>query len=94
MSNTLFFKPKHKWLANIISIETPAKAKTSVKELSKLWNHNKSRRFRVLLIRSVVLSMNRVRALLNKSGLSSKERREFRIIWRVYANWLRTHKIR
>ena len=94
MTNTLFFKPKHKWLANIISIETPAKAKVSVKELSKLWSHNKSRSFRVLLIRSVVLTINRVRALLNKSGLSSKEKRELKSVWKIYSNWLSTHRLR
>jgi hypothetical protein len=108
MSKPPPFKPaKHKWLAEIICIESPACARRAVKELSFHWDRYKGlvpdevlRSYRRLLIKAASEAIRRCRAHLAKTGkagktkLSSKERREFKTIIKIYQGWLKKHRLR
>lgn len=82
--NTLFFPPKSKKFAEIISIESPNKAKKSVVELEKEFKKAKFHNSKVKIKNRTVLVANRVEATLKRKNLSDKERTEFKQILRIY----------
>ena len=69
---TIFFEPKHKKLADIISIESPAAFRRSIRTLRKMGIGAREKR-------ALVLAQNRARAMLKKN-LSEKERKELQAI--------------
>lgn len=81
---TLFFPPGSKKFAEIISVETPDKARKSVKILESEFNHAKTRTKKVQIKQRTVLVANRAGATLKRKNLSSKERKEFKQIERIY----------
>ena len=70
---TIFFPPKNRRLADVISIESPAAFRRSVRTLAAggLGRREKS---------ALVLARNRAKAMLRKRGLSDKERKQLREI--------------
>ena len=96
--------PKHKWLASIIRIDTPAGARKAVSELTTEWNlHGYKfvdekeniyvRKHRGLLIKATSEAIRRCKAQLQRKHLSTKERKEFKQIVKIYANWLKKHRL-
>lgn len=72
-TKSLFFKPRSKRLARIISIETPGKFKKSITELKKRGLTLKEKR-------ALVLARNRAKVQLKRKNLSTRERNQFRAI--------------
>jgi hypothetical protein len=73
---TIFFPPQHKTLADIISIESPAAFRQSIRRLKPLGIGPREKR-------ALVLAQNRAKAMLKKRTLSAKERRELQSIARM-----------
>jgi len=73
---TIFFAPRHKKLADIISIESPAAFRESIRRLKRLGIGATEKR-------ALVLAQNRAEAMLKKRNLSPKERRELQTIARM-----------
>ncbi len=73
---TLFFKPKSKRLARIITIVSPTAFRKSIRILKKggLTTTEK---------RALVLARNRATAQLGRKNLSPKERKQFRAISKI-----------
>ena len=82
---TLFGKPKHKYLSDIISISSPASARLSVKKLQEEFSGAVTRTKRLRIARATQLAANRSGSMLKRSGLSAKERTEFKEIYRIYS---------
>jgi len=88
----LFRKPRSKVWSAIISIENPATAKASVKALSKGWR-SLTRAQKRKRIQYAVCAMNRAKVLARKRGISLKEKKELRAVARIYANWIKKHRL-
>jgi hypothetical protein len=73
---TIFFPPKNQRLADIVSIESPAAFRRSIKVLAADGLDAREKR-------ALVLAQNRARAMLRRRTLSPKERREFEEIARI-----------
>jgi hypothetical protein len=73
---TIFFPPRNKKLADIISIESPAAFKESIRRLQRggLTATEK---------RALVLAQNRAKAMLKKRSVSANERRQLESIARI-----------
>ena len=83
MRGTVFFPARHKWLADIIKLDTPSNARRAAEKLER--EFNKSTRSRKLLIlRAVNLAAIRARIGSRNKRLSEKERREYRVIHGIY----------
>ena len=70
---TIFFAPRNRRLADIVSIESPAAFKRSIRMLAADGLDTREKR-------ALVLAQNRARAMLKRRSLSAKERREFQQI--------------
>jgi hypothetical protein len=70
---TIFFPPRDKKLADIISIESPAAFRESIRKLKKTGIGAREKR-------ALVLAQNRARAMLKKRSLSENERKELQAI--------------
>ena len=70
---TIFFPPKHQKLSAIISIESPAAFRESIRTLRRMGTGLREKR-------ALVLAQNRAKAMLKKQGLSRKERKELQAI--------------
>ena len=75
---SIFFPPKDKRLAEIVSIATPQAFKASIKALKGKKGYLTLREYRALL-----LAQNRAKAMLKRKNLSPQERRELREIVRI-----------
>jgi hypothetical protein len=73
---TIFFPPRHKKLADVISIESPAAFRESIRRLRHMGIGATEKR-------ALVLAQNRAKAMLKKRSLSPKERRELETIARM-----------
>ena len=83
MKGTVFFSPRHKWLADIIRLDTPANARRAAERLEREFNRsNRSRK--LLILRAINLAAIRARIGANNPRLSKKEREEYRIIRGIY----------
>ena len=80
----LYTPAKHKWLADIVSLETPEKARESVRTLLAEFKRSKSRSRKRLIKRATVLAYNRAKVASHNPRLSPKERREFKQIAKIY----------
>ena len=70
---TIFFPPRHRKLAEIISIESPTAFRESIRKLKQMGIGAREKR-------ALVLAQNRAKAMLKKTNLSAKERREMQAI--------------
>ena len=73
---TIFFAPRHKKLADIISIESPAAFRGSIRRLKQDGISTTEKR-------ALVLAQNRAKAMLKKRSLSATERRQLEAIARI-----------
>jgi len=73
---TIFFPPKNRKLAEVISIESPAAFRESIRKLKRMGIGAREKR-------ALVLAQNRAKAMLKKRSLSEKERRELQEIARM-----------
>lgn len=72
-TKSLFFPPKNKRLARVISIKSPSQFRKSISTLKK-------RGLTITEKRALVLAQNRARVQLKRRNLSLKERKQFRAI--------------
>lgn len=77
---------KYKKYGRIVSLKSPAKAKISVSTLTKEFNKAQTRNKKLRIWRVANLASNRAFANLKKSGMSYKERQEYRQIGGIYRN--------
>ena len=82
-TNTMFGKPKHKYLRDIISIRTPESATGSVRELNREFNQAKTKAKKLRIARATLLASNRAKAMLSKR-LSPRERGEMLMVSAIY----------
>jgi hypothetical protein len=73
---TIFFPPRHKKLSDIISIESPAAFRESIRRLQQ-------RGIGATEKRALVLAQNRAKAMLRRRNLSARERRQLETIARM-----------
>ena len=73
---TIFFPPRNRKLADIISIESPAAFRESIRKLKRMGLDTRAKR-------ALVLAQNRAKAMLKKKSLSAKERRQLAQIARI-----------
>jgi hypothetical protein len=87
---TIFFPPKDKTLADIITIRSPEGAKESVRQLDE-WADDNPDRVRKA-IRSATLAANRAEASTKRKTrpLSPKEREEMLQVAQIYRGFVRT----
>ena len=83
-NRTMFGKPKHKELANIVKIDSPADARKSTSMLKRRFRHAKSRSEKVAIKRATVNASNRAGAFLSKKDLSASEKSEMRKVKKIY----------
>ena len=89
---TLFFPPRHRKIAEIISIESPKKARHAVKTLLRMAKKAPHRR-KVLIKRSIVLAANRAEAASKKRNLSRREKKELKTVAKIYRTAARKIKL-
>jgi hypothetical protein len=82
--NTIFFSPKHQYLADIVSLRSPEEAKYSANELLRLFNEAKTDAKRRRIRSATILAANRAKVMSKNERLSPKERREAAEIYRIY----------
>jgi hypothetical protein len=73
---TIFFPPRRKTLADIISIASPAAFRESIRQLKRGGITATEKR-------ALVLARNRAKAMLKKRSLSARERKELEAIARM-----------
>jgi len=83
---TLFKKPKHKYLAKIVNFDTPENAKKSTKKLEKEFVNAKTDKKRLRIARASLFASNRAEASGKRKNLSRKEKTEYRKIAVLYKN--------
>lgn len=83
---TIFFPPKYKKYADIVSLRTPEEAKGSVEILMKEFNNAETDEKKRRIKRVVVLAANRAMVARRKKDLSERERQEYREIEKIYRN--------
>ena len=81
---TIFFKTKHKYLGDMISLKSPALARNSVTDLKQEFKDAQTNAKKLRIARATQLASNRAKVILKKKGLSLKERSEFRQISVLY----------
>ena len=82
---SMFYKPpKHKKLAEIISLESPTKARKSASILKRLFKSAKSRKEKRIIKQATVLAANRAKAAAKRKHLSQKERKQYREEAEIY----------
>ncbi len=80
---TVFFPARHRWLAEIIRLDSPSSARESARRLLREFRRSgRERRLRIL--RAVSLAATRARIGAGNPNYSARERREFREVYGVY----------
>ena len=79
---TMFGPAKHKYLAEIISLKSPAEAQDSIDTLERMFDASSSRKKRMQILRGTVLAANRAEAMRIRVG--PKERKELTTIAKKY----------
>ncbi len=77
----IFFPAKHRKLAEIVTIESPAKARKAVKKLKRLIGKGYTKK---QIRGAMIIAYARAKALAKKKGISAKEKRELRQIAKIY----------
>jgi len=83
MRGTVFFPARHRWLADIIKLDTPANARKAAEKLEREFNRSSKSR-KLLILRAVNLAAIRARIGSQNRRLSKKEREEYRVIHGIY----------
>jgi hypothetical protein len=83
-TKTMFGKPKHDYLSNIISIRSPESATGSVRELNREFFSAKTKAKRLRIARSAQLASNRALATAKRDNVSAREKTEMRKVAEIY----------
>ena len=83
---TLFEKPKYKYLGKIVRFDTPERALESTKKLETEFINAKTDEKRLRIARASQYASNRATASGKRRNLSRKEKSEYRTIARYYEN--------
>ena len=86
ISKTMFGKPRHKYLRDIISIRSPESATGSVRELTREFYQSKTKTKRLRIARSAQLASNRASASAKRQSVSPRERAELKKVARIYGD--------
>lgn len=87
---SLFKPPRHKWIADIISFESPEKARKAAQRLLSILKHGRQGKLKIgqkralAICRALQYAANRARASAKRKNLSAKERRELLQIADIY----------
>lgn len=81
---TLFKKPKYKYLAKIVRFDTPENARKLVKKLENEFINAKTDKKRLRIARASLYASNRAFASGKRKKLSRKEKTEYRKIANIY----------
>lgn len=81
---TIFFEPRFKGLAEKVSLRSPTAAKKSVRELRREFDKAKTDKKKLRIARATQLAANRAKVSVKRENLSSKERKQFRKIERIF----------
>jgi len=73
IQKSIFFPPKHKKIARVISIKSPSAFKRSIQTLKK-------RGLNLTEKRALTLARTRAKIQLKRRNLSAKERKQFKVI--------------
>ena len=80
----LFKPPRHKWIADIVSFESPSKARKAARKLVREVEKSKRRNKALTIARALTYAANRAEASAKRKNLSPKERRELKEIAEIY----------
>ncbi len=81
----LFYKkPRHKDLAEIVTLESPRRARRAARKLKEEFEDARTRKRKVTIKRATVLAANRAKAARKRRNLSKKEKRELEEIAKIY----------
>ena len=82
---SMFYTPaRHKKLGEIVTIESPSKAREAARRLLRMFRKAKRRDVKRRIKWAAVLAANRSRAAAKKRDLSRKEKRELRQVAEIY----------
>ena len=79
----LFKPPRHKWIADIVSFETPSKARKAARKLLDIMEESR-RKKALTILRALNYAANRAEAAAKRRNLSPKERQELKTISEIY----------
>ena len=86
----LFKSPRHKWLAEIVSFESPSEAKESAKRLVRALERGRigkqkiGKKRALTIVRALNYAANRAEASAKRENLGAKERKELKEIAKIY----------
>ncbi|MEM4497939.1 MAG: hypothetical protein QW692_03835 [Nitrososphaerota archaeon] len=83
MADTVFFPPRHKWLAEIIRLDTPENARKAARQLAAEFRRS-GRARQLTILRAINLAAIRARIGAKNPNISEKERLEYRVIHGIY----------
>jgi len=89
----MFGKPSSKVLSEMVDISSPKEARESACELTEHFESLEQRPAMVETKRATVLAANRAGAMTKKRGLSTKERREMRLVQRIFKSAAKKMKL-
>lgn len=82
---SMFYRPaKHKKLAEIVSLESPSKARRSAHTLLRMFRKARTRKEKRIIKQATVLAANRAKAARKRRNLSSREKRQYEEIADAY----------
>ena len=81
--NGLFKPPRHKWIAEIVTFESPGKAERAARRLVNIVK-TAPRGKALTVLRALNYAANRAEASAQRSNLSAKERSELIRVSRIY----------
>jgi len=86
----LFKPPRHKWIADIVTFESPGKARKAAKRLvnglkrGRIGKRKIGKKTALTICRALQYAANRARASAKRKNLSPKERRELLSTSKIY----------
>jgi len=80
----LFKPPRWKYLADIVTFETPSKARETAKKLVGMIKKAERRDKALRIARALTYAANRAKASAKRSNLKEKERRELIEVSKIY----------
>lgn len=82
----LFYeKPRHEWIAKIVTFESQKAAREAARKLLKRAEKAR-RRTKAVIKKALVLAANRAEASAKRKNLSPRERRKLKKIAEIYRN--------
>ena len=86
----MFKPPRHKWIADIVTFESPTKARAAARKLVNYIKMGHKGKLKIgqaralTIVRALNYAANRAEASAKRRNLSPRERKELREIARIY----------